>query len=75
MANDTEETIRPVSIDATSRVGHRTEQLEIEQNSVPQSEINYPTGPKLWLAVGTLCVTVFLKGLVRWSNVINVMNG
>ncbi|KAH8807374.1 major facilitator superfamily domain-containing protein [Xylogone sp. PMI_703] len=65
MLNDTvtEDAGRPVSTQLTSRIGHPMEQLEIEQSSAPEVEINYPTGPKVWLAVATLCVTMFLKGL------------
>lgn len=75
MANDTptEDTVRTVSIELPSRAAQPIEQLEIEQNSVPESEITYPSGPKLWLTVATLCVTVFLKGLVCWSNVIKLI--
>jgi hypothetical protein len=67
MVNDTpteDAGVRPVSTEVTSRPGQPTEQLEIE-NSVPEVEINYPTGPKLWLTVATLSITMFLKGLVR----------
>jgi hypothetical protein len=76
MVNDTltEDAIRPVSTEVASRPGQPTEPLEIEENSVPEVEINYPTGPKLWLTVTTLCVAMFLKGLVRSSNVITMAN-
>ena len=40
----------------------------------PEEEINLPTGPKLWLTVATLCVTMFFKGLVRLSNVVTIMD-
>jgi hypothetical protein len=76
MANETptEDAVRPVSAEDTARDGRPTEQPEIEENGVPEEEVNYPTGPKLWLTVATLCVTMFLKGLVRSSNVITMMN-
>jgi hypothetical protein len=76
MVNDTptEDAVRPVSTEVASRAGQPTELLEIEENSVPEVEINYPTGPKLWLTVTTLCVAMFLKGLVRSSNVITMTN-
>jgi hypothetical protein len=62
MANNmsSEDAIRPV----TTQIGHPAEPLEIEQGHVSEEEINYPTGHKLWLTVATLCVTMFLKGLV-----------
>jgi hypothetical protein len=65
--------LRPESDQDTTCAGHPTEQVEIEENAVPEEEINYPTGPKLWLTVATLCVTMFLKGLVRSPYVIAVM--
>jgi hypothetical protein len=64
----TEDIIRAVSAEETARIGHPTEQLEIEENGVSE-EINYPTGHKLWLTVASLCIAMFLKGLVRSSNV------
>lgn len=79
MANDTpseatRDSIRPVSTEDTARAGHPAEPLEIEENGVPGEEVNYPTGPKLWLTVATLCVTMFLKGLVRLLNGFTAMN-
>ncbi len=59
--------IRPVSAEETVRVGHPTEQLKIEENGVSE-EISYPTGHKLWLTVASLCIAMFLKGLVCSSN-------
>ena len=76
MVNDLaiQDAVRPVSTELTSRVGHPMEQLEMEQSSAPEVEINFPSGPKVWLAVATLCVTMFLKGLVRLSNVITIID-
>jgi hypothetical protein len=70
MADDTltENVVRPVSAEGAARVGHPTEQLVVEENGVSEEEINYPTGPKLWLTVAALCVAMFLKGLVRSLN-------
>jgi hypothetical protein len=65
----TEDAVRPVSAEETVRIGRPVELLEIEENGVPE-EISYPSGHKLWLTVASLCVTMFLKGLVRLSNVI-----
>ena len=76
MVNDTptEDAVRPVSTEVASRAGQPTEPLEIEENSVLEVEINYLTGLKLWLTVTTLCVAMFLKGLVRSSNVVTMAN-
>lgn len=60
----TEEAIQPVPI-----IGHPVEHLEIEENGTTE-EINYPTGYKLWLTVISLCLAMFLKGLVSSSNMV-----
>ena len=75
MANDasTDDTVQPVPADNAAHVEHPTEQLEIEENGVPEDETIYPTGPKLWLTLATLCVTMFLKGLVFSLDVIHLM--
>jgi hypothetical protein len=62
--------VRPASVSASAedaartRVGHPSEQLETVENEVSEEEINYPVGLKLWLTVASLCITMFLKGLV-----------
>jgi hypothetical protein len=75
MANDasTDDTVRSMPANNTADVEHPTEQLEIEENGVPEDETIYPTGPKLWLTLATLCVTMFLKGLVFSLDVIHFM--
>jgi hypothetical protein len=60
----TEEAIQPVPI-----IGHPAEHLEIEENGTSE-EIDYPTGYKLWLTVISLCLAMFLKGLVSSSNML-----
>ncbi len=69
MANapSTSDTIQTMPAEDTVQAGHPAEQLEIEEVGVPEEEINFPTGPKLWLTVATLCVAMFLKGLVGSS--------
>lgn len=46
-------------------VRHPQEQLEVEEAGVPDENITYPTGPKLWLTMASLCIAYFLNGLVR----------
>jgi hypothetical protein len=60
MANDTptKDAAWPVSAEDTVRAGYPTDKLEIEDNATPEEEISFPTGPKLWLTVATLRVTI-----------------
>ena len=60
----TEEAIQPVP-----NIGHPEEHLEVEETGTTE-EINYPTGYKLWLTVISLCIAMFLKGLVSSSNLV-----
>ena len=66
MANNppTSDTIRLTPAEDAPRVGHPTQPLEIEEPGVAEEDINFPTGTKLWLTVASLCVALFLKGLV-----------
>lgn len=59
----TEDVIRPESTEVDPRIGHPVEHLEVEENDASE-EIDYPTGHKLWLTVASLCIAMFLKGLV-----------
>jgi hypothetical protein len=62
----TEDVIQPVTI-----IGRPTEHLEIEESGTTE-ETNYPTGYKLWLTVISLCLAMFLKGLVSSSRMIRI---
>ena len=75
MANNAspDDTVQSMPANNTADVEHPTEQLEIEENGVPENETIYPTGPRLWLTLATLCVTMFLKGLVFSLDVIHLM--
>jgi len=66
MANSplTSDTSQIMPAEDTLGVGRPTQQLEIEDSGVAEEEINFPTGPKLWLTVASLCMALFLKGLV-----------
>ena len=44
------------------------EQLEVNEN-VPSEEVVYPTGAKVWLALGAMYTAFFLTGLVGIQNV------
>ena len=63
MEATSEDVIQPASAEEAFRVGHPVEQLELEENSTAE-DINYPKGHKLWLTITSLCVAMFLKGLV-----------
>ncbi|KAK5210776.1 hypothetical protein LTR41_003388 [Exophiala xenobiotica] len=39
------------------------EQLEVEEPGVSEENIIYPSGPKLWLTMASLCLSIFLNGL------------
>ncbi|EXJ82712.1 hypothetical protein A1O3_06526 [Capronia epimyces CBS 606.96] len=39
------------------------EQLRVEEPGAPSEDIVYPSGPKLWLAMISLCIAIFLNGL------------
>lgn len=42
-------------------------QLEEEQNDPSAEAITYPSGPKLWSTMASLCIACFLSGLVGVS--------
>ncbi|KAK5199607.1 hypothetical protein LTR92_000148 [Exophiala xenobiotica] len=39
------------------------EQLEVEEPGVSEESMIYPSGPKLWLTMASLCLSIFLNGL------------
>lgn len=45
--------------------GQPRERLVVEENAPLEDDITYPTGPKLWLTVGSVGICMILKGLVR----------
>jgi hypothetical protein len=59
----TQDASRPVPARDTARIGHPVVLLEVEENGVSE-EIVYPTGHRLWLTMASLCIAMFLKGLV-----------
>lgn len=51
----------------TIEVGRPHELLEIQDSAAGQEEeeeMVYPTGPKLWMTLISLCIALFLHGLV-----------
>ncbi len=60
------------AIQTVPTIGQPVEHLEIEENGTTE-EINYPTGYKLWLTVISLCLAMFLKGLVSSSNMVRTI--
>lgn len=42
-------------------------ELEEEQNDASAEVITYPSGPKLWSTMASLCIACFLSGLVGVS--------
>jgi hypothetical protein len=68
MAGDTiatENTAEAVTTENTGAPRRRQEQLSVEEPGFSDENINYPTGPKLWLTTSALTITLFLTGLVR----------
>jgi hypothetical protein len=57
----------------TDNLGQPREQLEVEEGGLSDENINYPTGPKLWLTMTSLCVAFFLNGLVGFHDVIEII--
>jgi hypothetical protein len=57
----------------SERSGPR-ENFEIEENQDGRSEEDdtYPSGPKLWLTMTSLCITSFLSGLVSSLTMYNL---
>lgn len=48
------------------------EQLEVDENAPPVEEVVYPTGAKVWLALGALYTAGFLQGLVIIQAVVSL---
>jgi hypothetical protein len=66
MAQDTsqENVVQTASTEDTDNLRLPREQLEVEEGGISEENINYPTGPKLWLTMTSLCIAWFLNGLV-----------
>ena len=69
MAEDTSTANSPqmASTEDTGTLRLPAEQLEVEEAGISEENINYPTGPKLWLTMSSLCIAYFLNGLVGFS--------
>jgi hypothetical protein len=52
------------STEVTGNFSPPREQLEVEEGSLSDDNINYPAGPKLWLTMTSMCIAYFLNGLV-----------
>ena len=52
------------STQVSDNPGQAREQLEVEEDNVTDENITYPSGPKLWLTMASLCIAYFLNGLV-----------
>jgi hypothetical protein len=53
-------------IEGASTPGRPQKQLEIEETDFSDDNVIYPTGPKLWLTMGSMSIALFLHGLVRF---------
>jgi hypothetical protein len=62
--------VQMASTQDTDNLGQRREQLEVEEGGLSDENINYPTGPKLWLTLTSFCIAYFLNGLVGFHDVI-----
>jgi hypothetical protein len=66
----TENAVQAASTHDTDNLGQPREQLEVDEGGISDENITYPTGPKLWLTMTSLCIAYFLNGLVGSRNVI-----
>lgn len=75
MAEDTSEenVVQTASTEDTSNLRLPQEQLEVEEGGISDENIIYPTGPKLWLTMASLCIAYFLIGLVGSHDLIERM--
>ena len=66
-----EAVVQMASTHDTNNLGQPREQLEVvEQGSISGESITYPTGPKLWLTMVSVCIAYFLNGLVGFHDMI-----
>lgn len=59
------EEVHPVPAEPLPNQGQPTENLHVEERLHNDTEIVWPTGPKLWVNMTCILVTQFLLGLVR----------
>jgi hypothetical protein len=59
-----ENVVQTTSQEDTGNLSPPREQLEVEEGGISDENINYPTGPKLWLTMTSMCIAYFLNGLV-----------
>jgi hypothetical protein len=59
-----ENVLQAASLRAADNLGQPREQLEVDDGGISDENITYPTGPKLWLTMASLCLACFLTGLV-----------
>lgn len=59
--------VQPTAEENPDTTTPRPDQLEIEESGTSDESINYPTGPKLWLTMISLCTAIFLNGLVGFA--------
>ena len=57
--------VRSVAAEPLPIQGQPTEGLHVEERQHEDTEIVWPTGPKLWVNMTCILVTQFLLGLVR----------
>ena len=57
-------TVQRVSSRASESVPNTMEQLEVGTSESESPEVVYPSGLKLWFAMASLCIAIFLTGLV-----------
>ena len=68
-----ESVLQMASTHDADNIGQPQEQLEVEEGGISDENINYPTGPKLWLTMASLCIAYFLNGLVGSHDMIESM--
>lgn len=69
----TENVVQMASTHDTANLRQYREGLEVDEGGIPDENITYPTGPKLWLTMASLCIAYFLNGLVGSHDMIERM--
>jgi hypothetical protein len=65
-----ENVVQSASTEDTDNLRLPREQLQVEESGISDENINYTTGPKLWLTMASLYIAFFLIGLVGSHDVI-----
>lgn len=72
--SDTEATVAENHVDSNNTASTtQVEQMSIGENGQSEDEIVYPSGAKVWFAVGALYTAFFLNGLVCYAIMVSML--